>query len=139
MLQLQFLLLHVVSFWDLIYQLPQNKDFKYSPMYILIKCFYNALQLPFVFFPRPDFSRSPLLWISIPDFENTQYCALRRWVQLFPRYSYQNWCKGWHLHFYKTYDHQIWEESTSSRVASFATNLETPIYFRLTYRLPMAS
>ena len=33
-----------------------------------------------------------------------------RWrVQLFPRYSYKNWYEGWHIHFSKTYDHQIWQ------------------------------
>ena len=37
----------------------------------------------------------------------SEYGGLRLWVQLFPRYPCKNWYKNWHLHFYKTYDHQF--------------------------------
>ena len=40
-------------------------------------------------------------------------------VQLFPRYP----CKNWYIHFYKTYDHQIWQTGTSIRFDSNQTNL----------------
>ena len=43
----------------------------------------------------------------------SEYGGLRLWVQLFPRYPCKNWYKNWHLHFYKTYDHQIWQADTS--------------------------
>ena len=42
----------------------------------------------------------------------------RRWVQLLCK----NWYKKWYLHFHKTYDHQIWQASTSREVKSNETD-----------------
>ena len=39
----------------------------------------------------------------------TQFGGPTRRVQLFSRYP----CKNWYLHFYKTYDQQIWKAHTS--------------------------
>ena len=39
-----------------------------------------------------------------------------RWGQLFPRYPCKNWYKNWYFHFYKTYDHQVLQARTLTRV-----------------------
>ena len=52
----------------------------------------------------------------------SQYDGSRRWVQLFPRYSCKNWFKIWYLHFYKTYDRNVWRAGTSTGFYSNETN-----------------
>ena len=52
----------------------------------------------------------------------SQYGGSRWRVQLFPRYSCKNWYKNWYLHFYKTYDHWIWQAVTSTGFDSNETN-----------------
>ena len=84
----------------------------------------STLQLLVFFFlffcqPYPELQncKSEFLILKI-----SQYDRSRRWVQIFPRYSSKNWYKNWYLHFYKTYDHQIWQACTSTGVYSNETN-----------------
>ena len=51
-----------------------------------------------------------------------QYDGWKRWIWLFPRYPCKNRYKNRHLHFYKTYDHQIWEAGTFTGFDSDETN-----------------
>ena len=76
----------------------------------------NALQFPvfyFLFFfqPYPGFRNYKLVFLIL---KICKYGRWRRWVQLFPRYSYEKWYKNWYLHFYNTYDHHIWKAGTSA-------------------------
>ena len=41
----------------------------------------------------------------------------------FSSYSCKNWCKKWYLHFYKTYDPQIWQAGTSTKFESNEADL----------------
>ena len=80
-----------------------------------------------VFFFSFSFSCQPYpeLWNCKSVFlilKISQYGVSRRCVQLFPRYPRMNWYKNWYLHFYKTYDHQIWREGTSAGFHSNETN-----------------
>ena len=77
---------------------------------------HNALQLPMIFFsffyrPYPGLRNCKSVFLIL---KISQYGRSRRWVQSFPRYLCKNWYKNWYLHFYKTYDHQIWQASTST-------------------------
>ena len=42
--------------------------------------------------------------------------------QLFQRYPCKTWYKNWYLHFYNTYDHQIWAAGISKGFDSNETN-----------------
>ena len=52
----------------------------------------------------------------------SQYGGSGRWVLLFSRYPCKIWHKNWYLHFYKTYDHQIWQTGASAGLDSNETN-----------------
>ena len=77
----------------------------------------NALQLPLLIFL---FSASCIRNFRIVNryswFKKSGNMADRDassdWVQLFLRYPCKNWYKNKYLHFYKTYDHQIWQAGT---------------------------
>ena len=62
----------------------------------------------------------------------SQYGTVKRWVQLFPRYPCKNWYKYLFVHFYKTYDHQIWKAVTFT---GFDSNekLKTYIHYQSAY------
>ena len=51
-----------------------------------------------------------------------QYGGWRRWVEYSLRCSCKIWYKNWYLHFYKTYDHQIWQAGASTGLDSNETN-----------------
>ena len=68
-------------------------------------CFLLLIFLPVLF-------GTSELKICIPDFKS---CIMADWggeFSFFSRYSFNNWCKNWYLHFYKTYDPQIWQAGT---------------------------
>ena len=77
-------------------------------------------------------SPSPSRFSAFPGLRNcklvflilkiSQYGGSRRWAQLFPRYPCKNWYRNWYLHFYSTYDHQIWQAGTSTGVELNETN-----------------
>ena len=66
-----------------------------------------------------DFGIVILVFLSLKFF---QYGGSRRWVQIFPRYPSKKWYKNWYLHFYKTFDHQIWQAGTSTESNSSEAN-----------------
>ena len=82
----------------------------------------NALQLPVFFlsfFCQPYKGlrnyKSVFLILKI-----SQYGGSRWWVLLLPRYPCKLY-KNWYLHFYKSYDHHIWQAGTSARFDSGET------------------
>ena len=90
---------------------------------------HNTLQLPVFFFfsfflsffckPYPGLGNCKLIFLIL---KISHYGGSRRWVQLYPRSSLKYWYKNWYLHFYMTYDHQIWQAGTSTGVHSSDTN-----------------
>ena len=68
-------------------------------------------------YPRLQNSKSVFLILKI-----LQHGRSRQWVHIFPRYPCKLGYKNWDLNFYKTYDHQICQEDTSTGVDSNKTN-----------------
>ena len=85
---------------------------------MLCNCLFFFFFL-FFFQPYLRLQNSKLVFLIL---KVLQYGRSRWWVQLFPRYPCKNWYKKWYLHFYKTYNHQIWQAGTSTRFDSNETN-----------------
>ena len=90
---------------------------------------HNALLLSVFFFflffvsffcqPYPGLRNRKSVFLIL---KISQYGGSWRWVQLFPRYPSKNRYKNWYLHSYETFDHQIWQSGTSTRLDSNETN-----------------
>ena len=81
------------------------------------KRFVIACAFLFSFFchPYPGNCKSVFLILKI-----SQYGGFRWWVHNIPRCK--NWYQDWYFHFYKTYDHSIWQAGPSTGFDSNKTN-----------------
>ena len=58
----------------------------------------------------------------IPDFKNFTIWWIEAVSSAFSRCRCKKWYKNWYLHFYKTYNHQIWQAGTSTEFDSNEIN-----------------
>ena len=89
----------------------------HNALQLLVFSFYSLFLLFCLSYP--ELLDYKLVFLILKIF---QYGDLSWWVQLFSRYPCKNWYNNWYLHFYKSYDHQMWQTDISTGVDSIVKN-----------------